>query len=214
MKIQAQHVLEEKSSATHLAAEELAQRNAKLKEIFSYWQEFSDLVKVIQPDFPYPIAVPLVGEMTGLKVVEPFADYRYEELANQSFTDEIKYVRLFFFYKSANVFNIQREVGFAARVEDELWRYGVTHTSETLKNEQQRVVEVAFNVPWEIKGSVTVTPIINSRSLHVSLKNISKLGEIDFELPFEKVSSVLLDELSKYILGQADNFWKLVRSKD
>jgi len=211
MKLQAHAVLEEKSSSTHLAAEELAQRNAKLKEIFAYWQEFADLLKVIQPDFAYPVALPLVGEMTGLKVVEPFADYRYEELANQNFTDEIKYVRLYFFYKAPDVFNIQREVGLAARVEDELWRYGVVHTSEELKNEQQRTVEVAFSVPWEIKGSVTVTPMPHSKALQFSLKNVAKLGEMELELPFDKVNSELLDELSKLILGQATTFWKLVK---
>ncbi|HSH72090.1 MAG TPA: hypothetical protein VK974_03435 [Methylophilaceae bacterium] len=210
MKVQAQQVLEEKTSSSQLAAETLAERNAKLKEIFLYWQELADLIKVIQPDFGFPITLPLVGEMTGLKVVEPFADYRYEELANQNFTDEIKYVRMHFFYKAPQVFNIQRELGLAARVEDELWRYGVVHTKEDIKNEQQRVVEAAFSVPWEVKGSVTVTPIPHSKQLHFSLKNIGKLGEVDLEMAFDSLGSEFLDELAKLIMGQENRFWKLV----
>jgi len=210
MKVQAQQVLEEKTSSSQLAAETLAERNAKLKDIFLYWQELADLIKVIQPDFTFPITLPLVGEMTGLKVVEPFADYRYEELANQRFTDEIKYVRLYFFYKAPQVFNIQRELGLAARVQDELWRYGVVHNSEEIKNEQQRVYEVAFSVPWEVKGSVTVTPVPNSKSLHFSLKNIGKLGEVDLEMEFDNLGSEFLDELAKLIMGQQNRFWKLV----
>ena len=211
MKAQAQKTLEEEKNIVKLSAEALNQRNVKLKEIFDYWREFSELIKVIQPDFNHVMSLPGIGEMTGLKVVEPFSDYRHTLLSNQTITNEINNVTLFFFYKAPNNFKFQRELGIAARVKDVLWRYGILHTAEDLKNEQNRTVEVAFTIPWEVKGSVLVTALPNSEILHFSLKNIAKLGEMEVEMPFDQVNSAFLDELSKLLLGQESGFWKLAK---
>ena len=211
MKAQAQKTLEEEKNVVKLSAEALNQRNAKLKEIFDYWREFSELIKVIQPDFNHVMSLPGIGEMTGLKVVEPFSDYRHTLLSNQTITNEINNVTLFFFYKAPNNFKFQRELGIAARVKDVLWRYGILHTAEDLKNEQNRTVEVEFTIPWEVKGSVLVTALPNSEILHFSLKNIAKLGEMEVEMPFDQVNSAFLDELSKLLLGQESGFWKLAK---
>lgn len=209
MKAQAQLALEERSASAKLNAETLAERNAKLKEIFDYWNEFSSLTKVIQPDFPYPIALPRVGEMSGLKVADLFADYRYSMIGTQNFSEEINHVSLYFYYKSQEVFQFEREVGLATRVEDELWRYGIVHTTEHVKNEQSRTIAVAFNVPWQIKGSVVVTVIPNSKVLHFDLKNVAKLGDMELDMPFERVSSEFLDQLSMLLLGKENRFWAL-----
>ncbi|PPC94578.1 MAG: hypothetical protein CTY33_03215 [Methylotenera sp.] len=211
MKLQAQKTLEEKNHTDALSLETLEQRNAKLKEVFDYWREFSDLIKVIQPDFVHPITLPGIGEMSGLKVVEPFSDYRHTLSNNQTFTNEIGNVSLFFFYKSPKFFQFQKELGIAARVKDVLWRYGIIHTAEDIKNEQKRIVEIAFVIPWSVKGSVNVTPVPNSRMLHFSIKNIAKLGEMEIEMAFEEIDSVFLDELSKLILGQENRFWKIAK---
>jgi hypothetical protein len=211
MKAQAQKTLEAEKNIVKLSADALNQRNAKLKEIFDYWREFSELTKVIQPDFNHAMTLPGIGDMTGLKVVEPFSDYRHTLLSNQTITNEINNVTLFFFYKAPRNFKFQRELGIAARVKDVLWRYGILHTAEDLKNEQNRTVEVAFTIPWEVKGTVLVTALPNSEILHFSLKNIAKLGEMEVEMPFDQVNSVFLDELSKLLLGQESGFWKLAK---
>ena len=211
MKAQAQQALELNNKTVKLSADAFAQRNAKLKEIFDYWHEFSELIKVIQPDFPHPISLSGIGEMTGLKVVDTFADYRHTLLNNQDFSNEIDNVSLYFFYKSPQCYAFTRELGYAARVKDVLWRYGILHTAEDVKNDQARIVEVAFNIPWEVRGSVVVTALPNSKILHFVLKNIEKLGEIELDMPFEQVDSVFLDELSKLLLGQENRFWKSVK---
>ena len=211
MKAQAQKTLEDKNNTETLSAEILALRNAKLKQIFDYWREFSELIKVIQPDFDHLLSLPGIGEMSGLKVVEPFSDYRYRQLQNQSFTDEIANVSLFFFYKAPNSFRFQKELGIATRVKDVLWRYGIIHTAEDIKNEQKRVIEIAYVIPWEVKGSIIVTPVPNTRMLHFSIKNLAKLGEMELEMSFEEIDNTFLDELSKLLLGQENRFWKLAK---
>jgi hypothetical protein len=211
LKVQAYEALEEKHHIVALSAEALLQRNNKLREIFDYWREFSELIKVIEPDYEHSILLPGVGNMTGLKVVDPFSDYRHTELSNQNFSDEISKVSLFFCYRAPQVFAFQREIGFAAHVKDVLWRYGVVHTFEDLKNEQARIVEVAFNIPWEVRSSVMVTSLPNSKCLNFSLKNIAKLGEMELEMPIDQVDITFLDELSKLLLGQESSFWKLAK---
>ena len=211
MKAQAQKTLEEKSNTATLSADALALRNAKLMEVFSYWREFADLIKVIQPEFNHPIALPGIGEITGLKVVEPFSDYRYTMLANLNFSEEINHVSLVYFYKAPKVFKFQKELGIAVRVKDVLTRYGILHTAEDVKNEQNRVFEIAFTIPWAVKGSILVTVLPNQDVLHFVLKNILKLGEIEIDMPFNQVDHVFLDELSKLLLGQDNQFWKLVK---
>lgn len=211
MKIQAQQALESNKNAVKLSAEAFAQRNAKLKEIFDYWHEFSELIKVIQPDFTLPMSLPGIGEMTGLKVVDTFSDYRHTLLNSQNFSDEINNVSLHFFYKAPQVFKFNRELGYATLAKDVLWRYGIVHTADDIKNDQARIVEVAFNIPWEVRGSIMVTALPNSKVLNFVLKNIAKLGEIELEMPFDQVDSTFLDELSKLLLGQENSFWKLVK---
>ena len=211
MKLQAQKALEEKNNTVKLSAETLSRRNAKLKQIFDYWREFSELTRVIQPDFNHVISLPSVGDMTGFKVVEPFSDYRHTMLSNQTMTDEINHVSLFFFYKAPHVFQLQKELGIATRVKDVLWRYGIVHTTEDIKNEQNRIYEIAFTIPWAVKGSVMVMALPHSEMLHFTLKNIFKLGEMELDMPYEQVDSIFLDELSKLILGQENRFWKLAK---
>jgi len=76
MKLQAQQTLEEKSNQSKLSADSLALRNAKLKEVFNYWREFSELIRVIEPEFAHVISLPSIGDLSGLRVTEPFAEYR------------------------------------------------------------------------------------------------------------------------------------------
>ena len=211
MKTQAQQALELKSTTTKLSSEELAQRNAKLKQIFDYWHEFSELIKVIQPEFMHPIALPAIGEMHGLKLVDTFADYRHTVSGSQNFTDEINNASLYFFYKAPKQFNFTKEIGYADLVKDVLWRYGLVHTAEDIKNEQARIVEVVFNIPWEVRGSVIVTSLPNAKKLNFVLKNVAKLGDVELEVPYEQVDTVFLDELSKLLLGQKSQFWKLIK---
>ena len=210
LKIQAQKALEEQTNTANLSAEEITARNAKLKQIYDYWREFVELIKVIQPDFPESITLPSIGDMTGFKVISPFSDYRLKSQVNQTFLDEIDYVTIFFFYRAPQVFVFKKEVGaIALRVKDLLWRYGIVHTAEDIKNAQERTIQVNFNIPWQVKGSVTVTPVPQSKTLHFSLKNIGKLGEMELEMPFDEIDTIFLDELAKLLLGQPNNFWKL-----
>ena len=213
LKIQAQKMLEPQSSSASISAEEMADRNVKLKETYHYWREFAELIKVIKPDFSDPIHLATIGDMTDMKISNPYSDYRLKTQMNQNFYDEIDYVTMYFFYKAPQEFSFKKEVGaLTTRVKDLLWRHGIVHTARELKNKLERVVEVDFNIPWQVKGSVTVTPLAQSRILHFSLKNIGKLGEVEFEIPFEKINIIFLDELSKLMMGQDNRFWKLVKS--
>ena len=212
LKIQAQKALEAQTTTDILSAEEISDRNGKLKEINSYWREFVELIKVIQPDFPQTISLPSIGDMSGLKVLSPFFDCRHKSQITQNIIDEIDYISLYFFYRAPQAFSFQKEVGaLVTRVKDLLWRYGIVHTSEDVKNEQERIIAVDFNIPWQVKGSVTITSLAQSKGLHFSLKNVGKLGEMELEMPFEKINSEFLDELSKLILGQENRFWKLAK---
>ena len=212
LKIQAQKALEEQTTTAVLSAEEMRERNAKLKEIYEYWREFVELIKVIQPDFPEVINLPSIGDMTGLKILSPYSDYRLKAQVNQSFSDEIEYATIFFFYRAPQLFSFKKEVGaIANRVKDLLWRYGIVHTAEGIKNEQERIVEIDFSIPWQVKGAVTVTPLPKSKALHFSLKNIGKLGETELEMPFDQIDTIFLDELSKLLLGQTNDFWRLAK---
>ncbi len=211
MKAQAQQVLELNEIKDAVSAEAFARRNAKLKEIYNYWREFSDLIKVIQPEYLHQLSLPGVGDMSGLKVVDPFSDYRHTQLGNQSFSDEIDNVSFLYSYKSTKSFVIKKEIGIATRVRDALWRYGIVHTSDDVKNSQARVVEVAFNIPWQVRASVLVTSLPHSNVLNFELKNISRLGDVSLQMSFDEVNSTFMDELSKLMLGQVNNFWKLVK---
>jgi hypothetical protein len=211
MKTQAQKALELKNSKEKLNSEEFAQRNFKLRQIFDYWHEFSELTKVIQPDFVPLVALPGIGEMSGLRLVDTFSDYRHASIGNQNFTDQIDSVSLYFFYKSPQYFKFTKEIGYAEIVKEALWRYGITHSTEDIKNEQARVVKVVFNIPWEVRGSVTVMPILNSKVLKFVLKNVAKLGDVTLEVTYDQVDIVFLDHLSKLLLGDGNRFWKLVK---
>lgn len=211
MKTQAQKALELKSTKEKLSSEEFAQRNNKLRQIFDYWHEFSELIKVIQPNFDHPVSLPGIGEMSGLRVADTFSDYRHALLGNQNFTDEIDNVSLYFSYKSPKRFTFIKEIGYADLVKDVLWRYGIIHVAEDIKNEQARIVEVAFNIPWEVRGSVIVTSLPNSKVLNFALKNVAKLGDVTLEVTYNQVDTVFLDELSKLLLGDENSFWKLVK---
>ena len=212
LKIQAQKAFEAQTSTDILSAEELSERNAVLKKIYDYWREFVELVKVIQPDFPHAISLPSIGDMSGLKVLGPFCDCRHKSQITQNIIDEIDYVTLYFFYRAPQAFSFKKEVGaLVTRVKDLLWRYGIVHTAEDVKNDKERIIAVDFNIPWQVKSSVTVTPLSQSKVLHFSLKNVGKLGEMELEMPFEKIDSEFLDELSKLVLGQENRFWKLAK---
>jgi len=211
IKLQAQQTLEDKNNQSKLSADSLALRNAKLKEVFNYWREFSELIRVIEPEFPHVISLPSIGDLSGLRVTEPFAEYRYTLLSNEAFSDEISHVSLFYFYKAPQVFKFERELGIAQRIKDVLWRYGIVHTAEDVKNEHARVTAVSFTIPWQVKGSILVTALSDAEVLHFSLKNIAKLGEMELEMPFDQVDATFLDELSKLLLGQDNFFWKLAK---
>lgn len=211
MKRQAQDALEAQSANEKLSAETIGHRNRVLRDAFDYWREFSNLTNVIQPEFPYPMYIPRVGEMKKLKLIELFADFRYKVIGHHNFSDEIDYATLYFFYKSDEVLTFQRDIEVASLVEDELWRYGITHTTESVKNALQRMVAVDFNVPCAIKGSVTLSAVDDKPEFKMSVKNAGKLGEMEVFIPFQRVNETLLDELSKLIMGQDDQFWKTVR---
>lgn len=211
MKLQAQQTLEDKTHQVKLDADSLALRNAKLKEVFNYWREFAELIRVIEPEFAHVISLPSIGDMSGLKVTEPFAEYRHTLLSNETFSDEISHVSLFYFYQAPKEFRFERELGIAQLIKDVLWRYGIVHTAEDVKNQHGRLSAVSFVIPWQVKGSVFVTPLPDSNVLHFSLKNIAKLGEMELEMPFDQVDATFLDEFSKLLLGQENSFWKLAK---
>ncbi len=212
MKVQAAKALEHQQTATKLSAQVIADRNAKMRAIFHYWREFADMAKVIKPMLPHAIAIPRIGNMESLKVVDLFVDYRHALLSNQNFSDEIEHASLIFYYKAPSAFHFEREIGLAALVKDELWRYGILHTANDVKNERERTASILFNVPYEIRASLHVTQQNNSKLLQFALKNIAKLGDIDLEVAYDKVSTEFLDALSKLLMGQENNFWVLARA--
>lgn len=211
MKRQAQDALDAQEANAKLSAETIGHRNRVLRDAFDYWREFSNLTNVIQPEFPYGFQIPRVGEMKQLKLMELFADFRYKVIGHHNFSDEIDYATLYFFYKSDQVLTFQRDIEVASLVEDSLWRYGITHTTEHVKNELHRLVAVDFKVPCVIKGSVTLSVVEEKPEFKLHVKNAAKLGEMELFIPFQRVNEALLDELSKLIMGQDEQFWKTVR---
>ncbi|MBC7785875.1 MAG: hypothetical protein H7Z18_00060 [Methylophilaceae bacterium] len=177
-----------------------------MRAIFYYWREFADMAKVIKPMLPHAISIPRVGNMESLKVVNLFVDYRHTLLSNQNFSGEIEHASLIFYYKASNAFYFEREIGLAALVKDELWRYGILHTAIDVKNEREKTASVLFNVPYEIRASLHVTQQNKSKLLQFALKNIAKPHDIDLEVAYDRVSTEFVDELSKLLMRQDNNF--------
>lgn len=206
LKQKAEQTRHERGEAEGTAHESAYLVNEKLDRVFHYFRELSEQLAVIEPATPLVFPLQGIGDISGLKLGNFHPDYRRKKQGN-NFSDLIDYVTLTFSYSSPQKFVFERQEPWQVeRLREYLGRYAFKFELEERKNSQSLIETVTFTIPWEVRALVHVRGDATNRRIIFITRNVERLGEQEFVFSVEQVDESVLDELAKFMMGQANQF--------
>jgi len=209
LKLQAEQAKQQREDAANTAESDTQLINGKLDKIFHYFRVLADQLRVIEPPTDLIFPIHGVGDMSNLKLGNFSSDYRRKKEGN-NFSDIIDYVTLTFSYRSSQKFVIERQEHWQIeRLREYLGRYGFLFELEERKNQRGVVESGLFTIPWEVRTFIRVRGDEARRDITFVTRNVERLGEQEFIFDAERVDEALLDEFTRFMLGQPNKFRSL-----
>lgn len=93
------------------------------------------------------------------------------------------------------------------RIEERLAAGGVKHERVSVRHPEKNTLQsVRFDYTTQARGSITVSADHEAGKMNFRLANVQGFGIVNGSYPVEKVTSALLDELAKLLVGQPSKF--------
>ncbi len=93
------------------------------------------------------------------------------------------------------------------RIEERLSAGGVKHDRISVRHPEKNTLQaVRFDYTTQARGGVTAVADHDAAKINFRLANVQAFGIVNVSYPVERVSTTLLDELAKLLVGQPSKF--------
>lgn len=197
-----------KTQSTEDAA--LLARNAALveaacKTVWQYWLDLAQQLNVLQPTPPIRMSLDKVTALDNLKRCDFQVDARRKQHRDQEAYD---HVVIHAVQKTGRTLTMRKDFPpEIERLESRLRQAGITPDTKWVRNEANgRLEEVVFTFKADITFMARVLPDHDQGVLRFQLNNFDSLETVSAEFPARDVGSDLLDQLSRWMVGQPNDF--------
>jgi len=201
-----------KQAATQLQNEQSSQaardRNLRtvdtvLRDTQNYLIEFSNSLNVLKPAVYRSFILETTVQLDRLLQSDYAVRERRKTIDNRDYFVE---VALRFRNAGAEKLVFEKDTPTSVeRCKEYLWGYGLRFECKEIKNDRRMLQRAIFGVESDIQASATFTGDWESGKVRLVLRNIEKLGDVDYSYDAEEVTRDVLEELAKLVLAQQNN---------
>jgi len=174
---------------------------------FRYWVDLSKQLNVLQPTPRGRFTLDSKVVLQGLRFGQYRADIRKRGLSGEDVTD---HVALYCTLASGQAVSLTKDfVVDMEKLDARLAQAGISCHPESIRNpDNGKLLEVRYDFTANITAGVRMTPQPESAKVQFQVDNLDGLSRWVVEFDARQVDTPLLDELSKWLVGQPNDFVK------
>jgi hypothetical protein len=206
LKKQAESAAGNDAGKTAILQSNIAATDTALKAANKYLSTLSAQLNVLKPVSNRVYLLDQAGELTGMAQTDFFADSRTREVEGKMWVGQ---VLLNFRCGLTKPKEIRRNFDQIEAFHKLLTRVGAKYTSQVFKNERGVVTHEIFKITGEFMVQVLFDGDHANGEIKITTKNLSEFGFSAIVVNARDFNEALFDELTKIIIGQPSDFWKL-----
>ena len=185
----------------------LMQLQAKLREIYAYLDDLVKQLNVIKPTILRSYYIEGLGNFDNINQQDYVLNKRHKTLDNKDFIDQIS-LRLR--CASGSALTAEKESARTIQaLKEYLWNYNIKFETQEFKNQRGLLERAIFNVPCEVVINIIIKGDFEKSLINIHTKNIERLSEHNYVYEIDEINETLLEQFSKLLLGEPNNFRKL-----
>lgn len=205
LKRQAQERQSQQQTDAAALARNTALVEAACKNVFQYWLELAKQLNVLHPTSPVRYVLDARNVFEQMKMADFRVDARRQSLHGQPCHD---YIQLLCCLRSGRQIELTRD--FPTEIDkltERLRVSGVEFHSEAVRDaDTGRYLHTRFEFTADFMAGVKLQPVHEHGVVQFKVFNLEGFESLLLEVPAFEVSQVMLDELSKLVLGQPNSF--------
>lgn len=186
--------------------------DAGLREVYRYLSELASSLNTVKPQVPRSFYIAGAAKLDNLMQCDYAARYRRKPI---DFVDYFNEVTLSFRCAGPQNLVLEKETPPAIDgLRDFLWERNLRFDCREIKNDRGMVQRAVFTITSDVPASATFAGNWDSGQVTLTLKNIDKLGSVDYVYDTAELTVELMEEFSKFLLGQQNNFHSLGKHQE
>lgn len=179
-----------------------------LRRVFEYLHDLVGQLNQLRPPIPRSYTLLVTGTVfDGLSWQEGFTGHRSQPHTNG---DLLERVTLSYRLGGAGDTLIERTGSGIERLRQALFDFGFKTECTERRNARREVEFATFAVRSEISVQVQWRADFPRRQVIVEMRNLERLGTVEFALPAFALNPEFLDEFGRMMLGQPNRFRELL----
>jgi hypothetical protein len=196
--------LRDDDSAKRRPVEEaLSDIDRRLWRAFKWLDEALGHLEVIRPQVAHVFGLGSVLTILSPRYEKGFVSYRRKPYGGQEL---IEHVELFYRMTQDAPIVLKVQPGAAAAIEERLRGAHLPYQYQTEQDEARVVRYGIFTVTPAVTASVKFAPDYRRQVIQVTLRNVDRFESVILEFAPEKLDEAALEDLVRFILGEASGF--------
>jgi hypothetical protein len=175
---------------------------------FRYWVDLSKQLNVLQPAPRGRFVLDSKNTIEGLRFTQYRADIRKKGLASTQ--DQTDHVALYCVLASGRTLQLVKDfLPDMEKLDARLTQAGIRCQPESIRHpDTGKLQEVRYEFPADITAGVRLSPNHDDATVQFQINNLEGLVRWTVQFEARQVNTALLDELSKWLVGQPNDFVK------
>jgi len=173
-----------------------------------YFSELAGSLNTIKPQVLRTFFIEASSKLENLNQVEyAVRDYR-TTVENADYLNE---VLLRFRCVGQGLVLRKESQAMVKLLREHLWSHNLRFECNETKNDRGMVESAVFTVNGEVPATVSITGNRDNGMIRLRMKNVEKLGELDYQYEISEFTQEVLEEFAKLLLGKPNKFRTLGR---
>ena len=175
-----------------------------LAQIYHYLADLSSHLNVVKPKTNKKLEFTPNMVFDDLNVSNFFIDYRKTRKLERDVFNDIVFA---FNYQGPENFTVKKELPLEIeRLSDQLKQLGIKYEREDFKNQRRLLSHSNFLLFSDIRAGLKIIADYDYGQILFKLKNIERLGVVDYLFMAEHINDSKLEELAHLLLGEPNKF--------
>jgi len=203
LKNQAEVVRHRQRSGAELVEHYFYEIHERLKSVHRQLFDLVGALNTVRPDVPRHYYVDGSVVLDGLQQ----ADYALSEKKRTiEFHDYFTELQLRTHAVGQKKLVIEKESEpLVQRLREFLWGHALKFDLREVRAERRYIERGVFTLEPDVPISITITGVPAQREVHVSIRNLEKLGEVVYRYDLDEFGDELVEELIKMLLGKPND---------
>lgn len=184
---------------------------AALKEASRYLTDLASSLNVVRPLVSRYYYIDASTKLDNLTQAEYLVRERRKTVNNKDFFEEVV-LHLRCVGRQSLVLEKDGEV--VERMREYLWGYNLRFDVREIKNERGYAERAIFEVHPDVPVAIRIIGDWSTGQIRLVMRNLEKLGEIEYLYDAPEFNQELLEEFAKLLLGKPNNFRNLGKHQE